>query len=54
MSGMGRYYEKRKKILRCNRDDVIENDLGPTVSGTGVFSKFIFVVWYYYWATLTM
>lgn len=52
MSGMGRYYEKKKR--RCNRGDVIENDLGLTVSRTGIFSKFTFEVWYYYWATLTI
>lgn len=50
MSGMGRYYGKK----RCNRDDMIENDLGLTVSRTGLFSKFTFELWYYYyWATLT-
>lgn len=44
-----------KKQIRGNRDDVIENDLGLTVSGAGILSTFTFQVWYYYyWATLTM
>lgn len=40
MSDMGKCYEKKC----CDRDDVIENDLGLYISGTAIFSKFTFEI----------